>query len=154
MDLANKPFGIGTIEYNFNTQEFYRVSYSDKTTRSRKLHTLIIHNKEEMNNLLTFIIYKIDSKEREYKVSIESIVVKPATNPIQDYNFISKINVDIYSDNSYITTLEKNYYGSEAAFNLSPVLSTISENGKSIPYNLKLSKLDRNGSYASIGEPI
>ena len=66
--------------------------------------------------------------------------------------FGSKINVDIYSDNSYITTLEKNYYGSEAAFNLSPVLSTISENGKSIPYNLKLSKLDRNGSYASIGE--
>ena len=66
--------------------------------------------------------------------------------------FGSKINVDIYSDNSYITTLEKNYYGSEAAFNLSPVLSTISENGKSMPYNLKLSKLDRNGSYASIGE--
>lgn len=66
--------------------------------------------------------------------------------------FGSKINVDIYSDNSYITTLEKNYYGSEAAFNLSPVLSTISEKGKSIPYNLKLSKLDRNGSYASIGE--
>lgn len=66
--------------------------------------------------------------------------------------FGSKINVDIYSDNSYITTLEKNYYGSEAAFNLSPVLSTISENGKSMPYNLKLSKLDRNGSYSSIGE--
>ena len=55
LDVASKPFGIGTIEYNFNTQEFHRVSYSDKTTRSRKLHTLIIHNKEEINNLLTFI---------------------------------------------------------------------------------------------------
>lgn len=57
LDVASQPFGIGTIEYNFNTQECYRVSYSDKTTRSRKLylHTLIIHNKEEMNNLLTFI---------------------------------------------------------------------------------------------------
>ena len=53
--MASKPFGVGTIECNFNTQEFYRVSYSDKTTRSRRLHTLIVHNKEEINNLLTFI---------------------------------------------------------------------------------------------------
>lgn len=56
LDVASKPFGIGTIEYNFNTQEFYRVSYSDKTTRSKRLHTLIAHNQDVINNLLSFII--------------------------------------------------------------------------------------------------
>ena len=53
--VANKPYGIGTIEYNFNTQEFYRVSYSDKTTKSRRLHKLIVHNEDISKNLLTFI---------------------------------------------------------------------------------------------------
>lgn len=55
LDVASKPFGVGTIEFNFNTQEFYRVSYSDKTTRSRRLHTLIVHNSDVVNKLLTFI---------------------------------------------------------------------------------------------------
>ena len=55
LDVASKQYGIGTIEYNFNTQEFYRVSYSDKTTRSRRLHTLITHNQNVINDLLTFI---------------------------------------------------------------------------------------------------
>ena len=53
--VASKPFGIGTIEYNFNTQEFFRVSYSDKTTKSRRLHKLIVHNEDITKNLLTFI---------------------------------------------------------------------------------------------------
>ena len=38
-----------------NTKEFYRVSYSAKTTRNRRLHTLIAHNNEIINNLLIFI---------------------------------------------------------------------------------------------------
>ena len=63
LDVASKPFGVGTIEYNFNTQEFYRVSYSDKTTRSRRLHTLIIHNEDVADNLLTFISNYLYSTE-------------------------------------------------------------------------------------------
>lgn len=71
--VASKSFGVGTIEYNFNTQEFYRVSYSDKTTRSRKLHTLIIHNKEEMNNLLTFISnYLYTCEDYEHNIDINA----------------------------------------------------------------------------------
>ena len=63
LDVASKPFGVGTIEYNFNTQEFYRDSYSDKTTRSRRLHTLIIHNEDVAENLLTFISNYLYSTE-------------------------------------------------------------------------------------------
>ena len=55
LNVASKQYGIGTIEYSFNTQEFFRVSYSAKTTKSRRLHTLIAHNKEIINNLLNFI---------------------------------------------------------------------------------------------------
>ena len=66
--------------------------------------------------------------------------------------FGSKIDVDVYSDGEYITTLEKNYYGSEVAFNLSPVLTTITKIGKSTPYNLNISKIASNGDYGVVGD--
>lgn len=72
LNVAEKPFGTGTIEYNFNTQEFYRVSYSDKTTRSRRLHSLIVHNKEVVNELLTFIsdyLYSTEDYENDVNVN-------------------------------------------------------------------------------------
>lgn len=66
--------------------------------------------------------------------------------------FGSKINVDIYSGDNYITTLEKNYYGEEVAFNLSPVLSSISEVGKTTPYRAEISYINRNGYYDRISD--
>lgn len=70
LTVANKPFGIGTIEYQFKTGEFYRVSYSDKTTRSRKLHSLILHNENEGNELLSFISKYLYSQE-DYENNID-----------------------------------------------------------------------------------
>lgn len=64
----------------------------------------------------------------------------------------SKIDVDIYSDNNYITTLEKNFYNGEAAFNLSPVLTSLAEYGKYHPYTLKVSTIsDSDGNYSLLG---
>ena len=60
------------------------------------------------------------------------------------------IDVDVYSDGEYITTLEKNWYGGEAAFNMSPVLTTISEYGMVVPYEFKISML-KNGNYTLLG---
>ena len=63
---ASIPSGNGTIEYQFNTQTFYRVSYSDKTTRSRKIHGLTSHNVDVVNKLLTLItnyLYSIEDYE-------------------------------------------------------------------------------------------
>ena len=72
LDVASKRYGIGTIEYNFNTQEFYRVSYSDKTTRSRRLHTLIAHNQNVINNLLSFISnYQYSTEDYENNVNVD-----------------------------------------------------------------------------------
>ena len=62
----------------------------------------------------------------------------------------SKINVDIYSD-GYITTLEKNYYGGECAFNITPVLSTISKYNKTVPYDVYITSISDGGVVSSIG---
>ena len=72
--------------------------------------------------------------------------------------FGSRVIVDISTEDEnastqYVTTLEKNYYGSEVAFNLSPVLSTLSSTGKVIPFNLNLSKL-KNGTYTQLGNVV
>lgn len=68
--VSLKEFGTGTIEYNFETQEFYRVSYSDKTTRSRRLHKLQEHNIEEIHKFLVFISNYIYSTE-DYEHNID-----------------------------------------------------------------------------------
>lgn len=67
----------------------------------------------------------------------------------------SLITVDLYTldtsgNSEYITTLEKNYYASEAAFNISPVLTTLAEYGDAIPYKLKISSM-KDGTYALLG---
>lgn len=62
----------------------------------------------------------------------------------------AKIDVDVYSDGEYITTLEKNYYGGECAFNMSPVLTTFAEYGICRPYNMVVSSII-NGNYSLLG---
>lgn len=65
--------------------------------------------------------------------------------------FGSKIDVDVYNGGEYVTTLEKNFYGSEVAFNISPVLTTFAEYGDALPYTLKLSSIV-NGEYTLLGD--
>lgn len=70
----------------------------------------------------------------------------------------SRVIVDVTTINDdgnsqYVTTLEKNYYGSEAAFNLSPVLTTLSSTGKVIPFSLNISKL-KNGTFTQLGNVV
>lgn len=62
----------------------------------------------------------------------------------------SIINVDIYSDNKYVTTLEKSWYGGEACFNLSPVLATISSPGRVVPYDFRIGST-KDGEWGYVG---
>ncbi len=59
------------------------------------------------------------------------------------------IDVDIYSNDEYVTTLEKNWYDGEAAFDVSPVLTTISKQGETVPYTFRISTI-KNGEYTVI----
>lgn len=68
----------------------------------------------------------------------------------------SKIDVDVYSgatldDSNYVTTLEKNYYGDECAFDMSPVLSTFSDYGITRPYLFYLTTADVDGEWTFLG---
>lgn len=63
----------------------------------------------------------------------------------------AKIDVNVYSDSSYITTLEKNFYDKECAFDMSPVLATLSEHGKTTPYNFTLQAVTEDGEFLQLG---
>lgn len=62
----------------------------------------------------------------------------------------SQVCVDIYSGTDYITTLTKNFYNGEVAFNISPVLTTMASYGKIIPYNLVIYSI-KNGELSNLG---
>lgn len=69
--------------------------------------------------------------------------------------FNSKIDVDVNANGEYITTLEKNWYGSECAFDVSPVLATMTEpaieNTPVKPYSLQVNRLANDGTYGTLG---
>lgn len=62
----------------------------------------------------------------------------------------SIVLADIYHSGQYVTTLEKNFYDGQTAFNLSPVLTTFSETGNAVPYSVRLSSL-KEGVYSQLG---
>lgn len=71
--------------------------------------------------------------------------------------FDSKIDVDVYSgstsdSNNYVTTLEKNFYGDECAFDVSPVLATLSDFGVTKPYQFSLNLIRADGEWQHIGD--
>lgn len=63
----------------------------------------------------------------------------------------SQISVDVSNGGQYVTTLTKNWYGDEAAFDVSPVLSTFSEYGTTKDYELSISMIGGDGTYESLG---
>ena len=67
----------------------------------------------------------------------------------------SRIQVDVYQSDDYITTLEKNFYNNSCSFNVTPVLATMTEprgNAESIVhYKLSISKLAEDGTYSQLG---
>ena len=66
--------------------------------------------------------------------------------------FGGKVSVDIYKgEDEYITTLEKNYYGNECSFNLSPVLATMSNTENLTQYKGNIGLLTSAGEWQSLG---
>lgn len=64
----------------------------------------------------------------------------------------SRIVANIMSDNKYITTLEKTFYGNECAFDMSQVLSTISDYGRTRNYSISVNALLLNGGITNVGK--
>lgn len=70
--------------------------------------------------------------------------------------FNSKIQVDVYNSssidvNNFVTTLEKNWYGNECAFDVSPVLATFSKYGETQPYTFVINAFKDDGDWQRQG---
>ena len=81
-----------------------------------------------------------------------SVTQGSATSPLNG----SKIDVDVYVGyggmmTNYVTSLEKNFYNGEAAFDMSPVLTTFSKNGVVTPYWFSVSAINSSGEYVDVG---
>jgi hypothetical protein len=61
--------------------------------------------------------------------------------------FGAKVDVDVYNGSDYVTTLEKNAYNGEAAFNMSPVLAAMAKRGQTQRYEFKISTITASGGY-------
>lgn len=71
------------------------------------------------------------------------ITVSYSNGSVNSDFFNGKVVLDVYDgetddDLNYVTTLEKNFYGNEVGFDVSPVLSTFSEYGKTHKYTFYL----------------
>lgn len=64
---------------------------------------------------------------------------------------VDVLEADVDDYRSYVTTLEKNWYGNECAFNVSPILSTIANYDALEPYMLKVSLQKQDGGVRSLG---
>lgn len=62
----------------------------------------------------------------------------------------SKISLDVHTDDGYITTLEKSWYGTGVSFNVTPLLNTITEEKKVKQYHINLSAI-KDGEYEDLG---
>lgn len=69
--------------------------------------------------------------------------------------FGSQVSVDVYEDDTlgsqYVTTLEKSFYGGSVSFDVSPVLSTITEYGTGKFYSLYISAVSLSGDFSNLG---
>lgn len=62
------------------------------------------------------------------------------------------VELSLLDDSSnFITSLEKNYYESGMMFDVTPILTTIAERGKTVPYKLEVSATKNDGTYMPLG---
>lgn len=81
-----------------------------------------------------------------------SYITTASTAGTADSSLIdSKITVDVTSDNEYITTLEKYYHGDNCRFDVTPLLATMAEYNKTIPYTLNISTMNASGTVSTLG---
>ena len=90
--------------------------------------------------------------ELKYTQGLNTYMAYAGTNGTSTSSLYgSKIDVDVYGQGGYITTLEKSFYGTECAFNMTPVLNTITKVGELTPYKLYITAYSSSGATSSLG---
>lgn len=151
---------------NSNNKRFY-ISDIDTTAANfarafRNCGTLmaefnIIHSGNQVTLLAKTIGQKWSNVSNYFTTNIPLANLNAQGTDGTSYSslFGAKVDVDVYSgasynNSNYVTTLEKNFYGNECAFDVSPVLATFSEYGKTIPYSLALSLITADGEWIEL----
>lgn len=151
---------------NSNNKRFY-ISDIDTTAANfaralRNCGTLmaefnIIHSSNQVTLLAKTIGQKWSNVSNYFTTNIPLANLNAQGTDGTSYSslFGAKVDVDVYSgasynNSNYVTTLEKNFYGNECAFDVSPVLATFSEYGKTIPYSLALSLITADGEWVEL----
>lgn len=85
-----------------------------------------------------------------------NMAIQPTDGYADSASFGSKINVDVFASfqpqvETYVTTLEKNFYGEECSFDMSPILETMSQYGMTIPYSMQVSMVNNSGDTVNNG---
>ena len=59
--------------------------------------------------------------------------------------------MDVYSNDEYVTSLEKNYQSEKCRFDMTPVLATLAEYNLTVPYSLDISSMNASGIVSTLG---
>ena len=151
---ANKQFYITN-----GNSEGDKIAVASSITRALRNTSLVNYEiyQGNTNGIMDNTVHVIAREVGEqYAISFSSNLGRAITSAVYEGSstdeFIgNKINVDIYSNNDYITTLEKSYYKERIDFNISQVLSTISRYNFLTPYKLIIYS-DNGTSVRSIGQ--
>lgn len=151
------------VDYNNAVNKNFYVSTSPQSTAASVASALrncptvlanftIEHNSNEVVLKARAVGRMWTGMRNYYGTNISSTYL---TNTASDGNANSQlagavVNVDVIADSNYLTSLSKSYYGSECAFDMSPVLTTIAQIGRTVPYSFKLS-YTKEGEYTSLG---
>lgn len=151
-DAKNKRFYISA---DVNSTAF-SMAQAFRNCSSLAAQFNIIHS----TNTIRFISKEIGGSwtpNKDFNSSIpdNAFILKSFTSGNVDSDLYNgKITVDVYktstADTNYVTTLEKNFYGLECAFDMSPVLATFSEYGKTVPYIFNINAINK-GDWRNLG---
>ena len=122
-----------------------------KLLRSLGLTNYEIYQQISNGQLTNIVIVEAREVGDLYEITFDSnlgaaIIYDNYVGATSDEFSGGRINVDVYSENKYITTLEKSYYKEKIDFNLSDVLKSISRYDYLTPYTLYL--------YSQVGNQI
>ena len=159
---------ISSVTSNASNKQFYitngnsesdRIAVATSITRALRNSNLVNYEVYQgiNNGVVTADIHLVAREVGEqYSITFSSTLGRAIT--IAQYDgattdeFVgSKVCVDVYSLNDYITTLEKSYYKEKIDFNLSQVLTTISRYNNLTPYTLNV-YADYGTQIRSIGQ--
>lgn len=150
---GNKSFWI--TNGNSTTDKISVATSITKALRNSDLVNYDIYQEVSDGQLTNTVVIIAKEIGEQYEITYSSTmaVAIEASNyagSTTDTLANSKIYVDIYSGNQFITTLEKSYYKEKIDFNISQVLTSISRYDYLTPYNLVIYK-SKNNSVTSVG---